>query len=164
LHTSCHHAKQLHVATAEARQRRADEQAGIDAPTARSASGVSPDLLKNAPPHHTFRCIEPQHAGRHSAYRIDRFDNGPVEPKVIVPSVLPGIEETDQIARRRHGGYVRTFVSIANHARIRKIVRCRLAAVLPANDVIDFVRERRVILVKQTIFTPEHRPLHHFGA
>jgi hypothetical protein len=104
-------------------------------------------LLKDAPPHHTFRCIEPQHTGRHGTHRIDRLDNGPVEPEMIVPSVLPGIEQADQIARRRHGGYIRTLVSIADHACIRKVVHSRLATMLSTNDVIDLMRKGTVILM-----------------
>jgi hypothetical protein len=83
---------------------------------------------------------------------------------MIVPSVLPGIEQTDQFARRRHGGYVRTFVSIADHACIRKVVRTRVTAMLSANDVIDLMRKGTVVLMKQAIFTSERRALHYFGA
>lgn len=35
---------------------------------------------------------------------------------------------------------------------------------LPADDVIDLMRKRSVILMKQTILTPEHRPSNYFGA
>jgi hypothetical protein len=45
---------------------------------------------------------------------------------------------------------------------ICEIGRTRLTAVLPANDVINFVRKRSVILMEQAVFAPEHRPLHNF--
>jgi hypothetical protein len=35
---------------------------------------------------------------------------------------------------------------------------------LPANNVIDFMRKPSVILMKQAIFAPEHRPLNHCSA
>jgi hypothetical protein len=91
-------------------------------------------------------------------------NDGPVQPKMIAPSVLPRIEQSDQIPRRRHRGYVRTFVSIADHARIRKVISSCVAAMLSANDVIDLVRKRTVILMNDAIFTSQHRPLHYFGA
>jgi hypothetical protein len=36
--------------------------------------------------------------------------------------------------------------------------------VLSADDVIDFVRERGIIFVKQAVFTPEIRSPHNVGA
>jgi hypothetical protein len=38
-----------------------------------------------------------------------------------------------------------------------------LAAMLPTNDVIDFMRKRGVIFMKQAVLTPEHRPMDYFG-
>jgi hypothetical protein len=121
-------------------------------------------LLKNAPPHDTFRCVEPQHAGRHGTNRIDRLDDSAIQPEMIFPSALPGIEQRKQIARGGHGRYVRTFISIADHAGKGKIVRTRLAAMLSAYNVIDLMGKGTVIFMKQAIFASEHRPLHYFGA
>jgi hypothetical protein len=47
---------------------------------------------------------------------------------------------------------------------VGEVVRNRLATVLPANDVIDFMRKRSVVLMKQAVFTPEHCPLNNFSA
>jgi hypothetical protein len=38
-----------------------------------------------------------------------------------------------------------------------------LAAMLPANDVVDFMTKRRIIFMKQAVLTPEHRPMDYFG-
>lgn len=35
---------------------------------------------------------------------------------------------------------------------------------LPAHDVIDFMTKRRIILMKQAILTPEHRPMDYLGS
>jgi hypothetical protein len=58
---------------------------------------------------------------------------------------------------------IRALISIAGQTRIRKIVRNRLATMLSANNVIDFMRESSVVLMKQAIFTSEHRPLNYFS-
>jgi len=35
---------------------------------------------------------------------------------------------------------------------------------LPTDNVIDFMRESRIVLMKQAILTSEHRSLNYFGA
>lgn len=55
----------------------------------------------------------------------------------------------------------RALVSIANQTRIGQVVRNRLTTMLPADNVIDFMRESRILLMKQAILTSEHRALNH---
>jgi hypothetical protein len=40
----------------------------------------------------------------------------------------------------------------------KQVVRNRLTTMLPANNVIDFMRKPSVILMKQAIFAPEASP------
>lgn len=83
---------------------------------------------------------------------------------MVLPLIFPGIEQRNQVARRGQRRYVRTFVSIADHACIGEIVRHLGPAMLPADDVIDLVRKNAVIFVKQAIFTSELRAPNDLGA
>lgn len=82
---------------------------------------------------------------------------------MVLPLIFPGIEQGNQLTQYGQRCYVRTFVSIADHARVGKIVRVLRAAMLSADDVIDFVRKDSVIFVQQAIFTSESRPANYLG-
>ena len=58
----------------------------------RSGFRVPPELLKNAPSHHTFSGVEPKHASRDFTNQVERFDNSAIELEMVVPAVHPGIE------------------------------------------------------------------------
>ena len=52
---------------------------------------------------------------------------------------------------------------IADHAGIRQVFGNGLAAMLPANDVVDFMTKRRIVFMKQAVLTPVQRPMDFFG-
>lgn len=130
----------------------------------RSFFRVTSELLKNHPSHHAFSDVEPQHSSRDFTDRIERFDDSAIQPKMVVPLGQPRIEQGDQIARRSNRCDIRALVSIADQTRIRKIVRDRLTTMLPADNVINLMRESSVVLMKQAIFTSEYRPLNYLSA
>lgn len=70
-------------------------QSRAQEPAIRLTFRVSPELLKNTPSHHAFRCVEPKQASRDFTHQIERFDNSTIQPEMIVPLVLPGIEQRD---------------------------------------------------------------------
>lgn len=72
----------------------------------------------------------------------------PIQPEVIRPLVLSGVEQRDQFARRRQRGDVRTLIAIADHTGVRGVARNSRTLMLLADYVVDFVRERRVVFVK----------------
>jgi len=64
----------------------------------RSIYRVPPELLKSAPSHQTFRCVEPKHLSRNFTNQAERFDGSAIQPEMVVPPVQPGIEQRDQVA------------------------------------------------------------------
>ena len=68
---------------------------GSNASTTRSFFRVSSELLKNAPSHQTFRCVEPKQSSRDFTDKVERFDDSAIQPKMVVPLVQPGIEQGD---------------------------------------------------------------------
>ena len=70
-------------------------QSGLKRPcwvSMRSGFRVPPELLKNAPSHHTFSGVEPKHASCDFTNRAERFDYSAIKPEMVVPPVHPGIE------------------------------------------------------------------------
>ena len=63
----------------------------------------------------------------------------------------------------RHRGDIRALKPIADHTRLCQVFGNGLAAVLPANDVVDFMTKRRIIFMKQAVLTPEHCPMDYIG-
>jgi hypothetical protein len=53
---------------------------------------VPPELLKDAPSHHTFSGVEPKHASCDFTNQAERFDYRASKPEMVVPPVHPGIE------------------------------------------------------------------------
>jgi hypothetical protein len=53
---------------------------------------VPPELLKNAPSHHTFSGVETKHASCDFTNQAERFDYSAIKPEMVVPPVHPGIE------------------------------------------------------------------------
>ncbi len=72
---------------------------------------------------------------------------------MVAPGILAGIEQTHQGARLGDGRDICALVSIADHTGIRQVTFDRLAPMLFTDNVIDFVRKARVVLVDQTVFT-----------
>lgn len=68
---------------------------GSSASTTRSFFRVSSELLKNAPSHQTFRCVELKHSSRDFTNLVERFDGSAIQPEMVVPQVQPGIEQWD---------------------------------------------------------------------
>lgn len=83
---------------------------------------------------------------------------------MVLPLIFSGIEQRNQLARCGQRRYVRTLVSIADHACVGEIVLHLGSAMLPADDVIDLVRKDGVIFVEQAIFTSEFRAANDLGA
>jgi hypothetical protein len=82
-----------------------------------------------------------------------RLDDRTVQLKVFVPRVAPGIEEPDCATGSIDGGDVGAFVAVAEDTSVSQIANIRGSAVFPADNVVDFVRKARAILIDQTVFT-----------
>jgi len=78
--------------------------------------------------------------------------------------IFPGIEQGNQLTQRGQRCYVRPFVSIADHARVCKVIRSLGAAMLSADDVVDLVRKNAVSFVEEAILTTEVGPADDFRA
>ncbi len=64
-----------------------------NASTTRSFFRVSSELLKNAPSHQTFGCVEPKQSSRDFTDKVERFDDSAIKAKMVVPLIQPGIEQ-----------------------------------------------------------------------
>ncbi len=118
----------------------------------RSAFPILADGLQEPAFDHTLRSIEPEHSGSNLADRGQRLDQRAVQLKVFDPCVPPRIEESDRTAGSIYGRNIRSFVPIAEETGVGKIVEGGGTSVLPADDVIDLMRETRTILVHQAVF------------
>ncbi len=93
------------------------------------------------------------------ADRRENFDDGAVESKMVRPVVKTRIEQPSEGAcRRENRADIASFVAIAHEARVCQIVGNCQAAVLLADDVVDFSAEEGIVLVYQTIFTAPNSP------
>ena len=79
--------------------------------------------------------------------------------EVLVPRVLPGIEEPDRPAGLVSGCDIRPFVSIAEDTGVGQVADNRGAAVFPADNVIDLVRKAGTVLMHQAVFATSTGPL-----
>ena len=88
-----------------------------------------------------------------------------VELKVIVPLLRAGIEELSDLAglwiKRRE---ISPFMTIAIQTSVGEIVQVCLTAVLPRNDMIDFMEGPASVLRKVTVLAPPSGALSDFGA
>ena len=83
---------------------------------------------------------------------------------MVGPSVATRMTEPNSLARPEISrSNVSSLMAIAQHAGIREVVHNGRSAVLPADNMIDFVHEARVFFMDQTVFAPAIRTQSYFG-
>ncbi len=88
-----------------------------------------------------------------------------VKPKVIIPSLRTGVEESHIFSCTWiERSVVGAFVMVTVKARVGEVLCLPCAPVLPSNNMIDFVGSPRSFCRQLTVLTPSLSSFNHSGA
>ena len=71
--------------------------------------------------YYTLGGVEPEHPGSQFTHWRHRLDDWSVQFEVLVPYVMPRIEESDRVTSTIYGCDIGAFVPVAKDTGIRKI-------------------------------------------
>ena len=97
--------------------------------------------------------IETQQTNSDRAHLREWNNHTLFQTKVVAPAVQPGMKQRDDLACTGSvAGDIGTFPGVAPDTGQCKVFRRRIAAVLPAGDVIYLMRCKRIVVMEQAIF------------
>jgi hypothetical protein len=106
-----------------------------------SLSGVASDFQQHLPLYHALIKVDPEYPHCCFSFRREWLDDHSPKDKMILPTMAPRVEETDERAGPRiDRTYIASLPCVAAEASVREVVDYRQTAVLATDYMVYLMR------------------------